>query len=87
MNSVVEMHKSAINLIYQKDYYISLFEKLSSFHVDKVFDMTDEEKICSFWNDFWFSLPDNNSIRREPFFLICDLAEGEYLEPVYEEQE
>lgn len=86
MESVVEQHKLAVNLIYQKDYYVSRFEKVAAHSAEKVFDLVDEKKICIFWNDFWFSLPDSGNIRRDPFFLICDLAEGAYLEPVYEEQ-
>ena len=29
------------------------------------------------WNEFWFVLPDNASIRTETFFKLCDLAEDE----------
>jgi hypothetical protein len=80
MNTVSEMHKQAIQAIYSTDYYVEIFHKIASFSPEKVYDMEDEVKICDFWNTFWFALPDNKNIRREPFFLICDLAEGGYLE-------
>mgnify|MGYP000712854613 CR=1 FL=1 len=80
METVVEMHKLAIAQIYTHDYYVDVFQKCASFNTEKVYNYTDEERICSFWNNFWFALPDTNAIRRDPFFLICDLAEGSLIE-------
>lgn len=31
--------------------------------------------VTRFFQKFWEALPDNKSIRRYPFFTICDLAE------------
>ena len=80
MNTVSEMHKQAIQAIYSTDYYVEIFNKIASFSLEKVYDMEDEVEICRFWNNFWYALPDNQDVRREPFLLICDLAEGEYIE-------
>ena len=38
---------------------------------------TDAE-IINFFNDFWFALPDDPSIRVGPFFELCDLCEEIY---------
>jgi hypothetical protein len=80
MKDTTQLHKMLINQIYNQDYYVPTFEKCASFDVDKVYNYTNEELICSFWSDFWYHLPDTPNIRRTPFFLVCDLAEGEYLE-------
>ena len=37
----------------------------------------EDEKLHAVWEDFWWSLPDNPSIRVQPFFEICDLCEEE----------
>jgi hypothetical protein len=80
MDTIVDMHRMAIGQIYSKDYYVEVFQKCASYNTEKVYNYMDEDQITSFWNKFWFSLPDTESIRREPFFLICDLAEGSLVE-------
>lgn len=75
MDTIIDMHRMAIGQIYSKDYYVEVFQKCASYNTEKVYNYTDETQITSFWNKFWFSLPDSKSIRRDPFFLICDLAE------------
>lgn len=34
-----------------------------------------DEQIINLCNDFWLALPDSPSIRRQPFFALCDIAE------------
>lgn len=36
----------------------------------------DDKKIVLMINDFWEALPDSPSIRRPPFFQVCDIAEN-----------
>jgi hypothetical protein len=74
-------HRKVFNSVYENHYYVDLLETLSEDFggPGNSFGLQDPEKICSFWNRFWYSLPDNKSIHREPFYQICDLAEGEYL--------
>lgn len=36
-----------------------------------------KQELNRLWNEFWFVLPDNASIRTETFFKLCDLAEDE----------
>jgi len=78
------MHVSVIDKVFMKDYYVSIFSRVlesKNMSLEQLVDMNDPEAICTFWNVFWFALPDSMNIRREPFFEICDLAEGSYLIP------
>lgn len=40
----------------------------------------DTDKLRSFVFEFWAALPDSMSIRREPFFELCDLCEQDFEE-------
>jgi len=76
----VDQHKETVGEVFAKDYYVDIFMnilKYKKYTLEKVLQMTDSEEICSFWNSFWFALPDNKNIRRQPFFKVCDLAESE----------
>lgn len=75
-------HRKVFNLVYENQYYTDILENVSKDFggPGNAFGLQDPEKICSFWNKFWYSLPDSKSIHREPFYQICDLAEGEYLQ-------
>ena len=74
-------HRRVYNKVYECDYYIDLFEQICEKYggLGETFGLQNEEKINSFWNDFWYALPDSRSIHREPFDEICELAEGDYL--------
>lgn len=83
MDNVVEAHQKCIADIAAYDYYAHIYRKLSE-AVDPV-TITDPAAICGFWNDFWCALPDHMAIHRNPFDLICDIAEGSYLDEDIEE--
>ena len=85
--NVLQFHEDTLCRIINEDYYPNVFMGLA--HNKKIqfnelisglSQMEDLEKICSFWNEFWNALPDHPAIRTGPFFDICDLAEGSYLE-------
>jgi len=77
--NIVEKHLQCINDVLNYDYYVSRFKLIANqYHP---LEMTDCGAIHTFWNEVWFSLPDSPVIHRHPFNLICDLAEGSYLEP------
>jgi hypothetical protein len=78
---IASEHRKVYNEVYSNDYYVSLFEQVCEKYggLGESFGLQDPEKINSFWNDFWYALPDTKSIRRAPFGEICDLAEGDYL--------
>lgn len=62
--------------IYDNRYYTSIYNNLlmkSYMH----FETASDADIISFWNDFWFELPDSPAIHRVPFYDICDICESE----------
>ena len=69
-----EEHARVIELVYAHDYYVDIFKTVRQYYIDRNMKMNTPY----FWNDFWIELPDNASIRRAPFFQICDLAERIY---------
>ena len=71
--------KELLEEIYNTDYWSSRLsqclgqlkmtpEGVSKFQYSKT-------ELCTLWNNFWFALPDNGSIRNSTFFKLCDLAE------------
>lgn len=66
--------------IHSKDYYVSDFYKALDKHNMSVSSVDQSEHtdadLVSMWNRFWMALPDSKSIRREPFFELCDLCES-----------
>lgn len=83
----IQLHKEVIEQIIEQEYYYSRFINLvvQEYPETLIEDEQNLEKICAFWNKFWFILPDSPAIRCPLFFRICDLAEGGYLEPQSEE--
>lgn len=79
MNDVIATHRECISAVYIQQYYVDHFLQVVEMYPDAEL-LTNPYEICSFWNEFWESLPDTPEIRRPPFFMICDLAEGSYLE-------
>lgn len=65
--------------IYDTGYWPQRYEvclkslKITTSDVEK--KTASEEKLCELWNEFWFAIPDNASIRIDPFFDICNLCE------------
>lgn len=82
MNNQIErisnLHNSCVEAVLENDYFISHFNFVKD---NTPVDENDPISICKFWNKFWDVLPDTPLIRRIPFYQICDLAEGSYLEP------
>lgn len=78
----IQLHKEVIEEIKNTDYFFTLYINLvvKEYPDTRIEDEQNQEKICSFWNIFWFLLPDSPSIHRGPFNKICELAEGSYLE-------
>lgn len=78
---VLDLHNSTVSQVLNESYYPEEFDTaLDEFLLNEhsIRDLTDTDKICSFWNYFWNLLPDSKAIRQGPFFNICDLAEGAY---------
>lgn len=65
--------QDVIDAIYREDYYIMKW--LAVKHTKPLTGLTVEELLKPF-QDFWSSLPETLSIRRFPFFQVCDLAES-----------
>jgi hypothetical protein len=77
--NLVQEHKKLIQAIYDYDYFTKTFERaLDSF----ILETNDPKSIQAFWHHLWYMLPDNPSIRRKPFYRICDFAEGAYLNEI-----
>ena len=68
--------------IHEKDYYISLYHQALIKHNMSIASIDQHEfsdkQLVKMFNDFWIALPDSMSIRREPFFELCDLCEEIY---------
>lgn len=76
-NNIKECHKELLSSVYNNDYYVSLLPEEKP-------ETTQE--IITYWNRFWSSLPDNKSIRRNPFYEVCDIAECIFDEQFYEDE-
>lgn len=75
-HNIADEHNKLVEAVYAYDYFVTTFERAkASFELDP----TVPEQVCSFWNHFWYMLPDHSSIRRQPFERVCDMAEGEYI--------
>ena len=85
--NVLQFHKDTLKRVFVENYYPRVFldqfkkdHKTPESMFEEYSSICDLEYICEFWNKFWAALPDNSAIRTGPFFDICDLAEGSYLE-------
>lgn len=80
MICVKDQAVEAVNLIYATGYYVALFEHvLATSGVTKadILNKTlSDARVVLLMHDFWCELPDSKEIRRQPFFLICDIAEN-----------
>jgi hypothetical protein len=67
--------------IYSTQYYVELYQDalrknvMSNQGVEQ--HAYESDALSEMLNDFWFSLPDSPAIRTGPFFLLCDLCEGD----------
>ena len=57
--------------------YLACLKKLDMTSIDVEKKNYTPEKLHTLWEEFWWQLPDSSSIRRDPFFLICELCEEE----------
>lgn len=78
----MDIHQSSqdvITRIYNEEYYVIIFESLlQKFNWTKeafADSATSPSDIITFWNDFWFLLPDSPVIHCPLFYDICDIAE------------
>ena len=80
-----DIQKAAIKVqdaIYKEEYYVSLYEaalrhnNMSVASIDQ--SEFSDQQLITMMNDFWSLLPDSPSIRREPFFALCDICEEIY---------
>jgi hypothetical protein len=74
---ILARHLEVLELCKSEDYYLRVVDSA----LKKYPNIETPEEICCFWNDVWYGLPDTMAIRRKPFWEICNLAEGEYLDP------
>lgn len=71
MTEIQRMYAQLIKDIKAYDYWQELFAK---YRVPE--DATDND-IVNACNEFWMRLPDASCIRRQPFFLLCDICTEE----------
>lgn len=67
--------------VLSKNYYVHLLPVCFAKYQINMNDILEykcsDDTLISFWNKFWFSLPDSPAIRIQPFYRICDLCTGE----------
>jgi len=84
IEDLVLMHTLCTNEVLHNDYYVDLFftsvDQNEFVDLDELRNTKDASRIVSFWDSFWFVLPDTISIHRHPFNLICDICEYHYKE-------
>lgn len=65
--------------IYDSDYFLDTYDRVVK--QNNMFQLWigkgsyPDDTIIMFCNNFWLALPDSPSIRRQPFFALCDIAE------------
>jgi hypothetical protein len=67
-----EKVEETIQAIKDHDYYQEIWERVKH---KKPLEECSKAELLEPFQDFWEELPDNLSIRREPFFQVCELAE------------
>lgn len=65
--------------ILNSNYYLRLYEdcvRKAKMNFNGIINEEySDEQIINLCNYFWLALPDSPSIRRQPFFDLCDIAE------------
>ena len=76
-------HQQVINLqdlIYKEDYWVKMWEYVLTLHnTNKQLLLSQtysDEHLTTILNQFWGMLPDDMTIHRPPFNVLCDLCEG-----------
>lgn len=80
---MTDIQQDAIKLqaeVASADYYQHLYAHSLAAHAmtpeGVVSGAYTDRQIVDVANTFWDSLPDSSSIRRGPFFLLCDIAQN-----------
>lgn len=73
--------QSVIDAIWRAEYYLPQWDAVR--HTTALSGMVLEEMLKPF-QDFWDALPDSKSVRRAPFFDVCDLAEAYCFDLIHE---
>jgi len=80
MTQIQQQMKLVQQQIIDNAYYEGLYNKcLTLFGMSRIGIQScsySDSDIVSLANSFWMALPDNTSIRRQPFFQLCDIAES-----------
>lgn len=77
LENIFEVHEKVLESVYENDYYVGNLEYiLDDSNIETAKD------VILFWQRFWERLPDSGSIRRHPFYDICDIAENVF-NPVF----
>ena len=76
--------EAVIAAMRREDYYLSLWDAVK--HTKPLSAHTLDSLLKPF-QDFWNMLPESKSIRRVPFFGVCDLAEAYCFDLVHEPDE
>jgi hypothetical protein len=69
--NIQQVHAHCIEQVIFNDYYTDIANRL----LESDGQPETTKDIVLFWQHYWESLPDSSAIRREPFYLICDIAE------------
>ena len=80
----IAMVQYVIDAIFREDYYVMKWNAVK--HAKPLTGLTVEELLKPF-QDFWDSLPDSGTVRRFPFFPVCDLAESYCFGLIYDDGE
>ncbi|WP_407306968.1 hypothetical protein [Acinetobacter sp.] len=79
MGSIQTKFKLLAAEVNEQHYYPQLFAEILVAHdmgPDGIASESyEDKKIIHMCHDFWEALPDSPSIRREPFFALCNIAE------------
>lgn len=79
MTPVQQKSAELIRLIEEYDYYTLLLNDVLGMMSMSVENLTlgvyQDTLLITFWNKFWFALPDDRYIRRPPFNELCEICE------------
>lgn len=78
INNIGQAHAKCIHEVIMNNYYTDIANEL----IETYGEPWNKDEIVLFWHRFWSLLPDSKSIRRDPFYLICDIAEN-YMDPEF----
>ena len=81
MTTAYQIRSAAVQVqVISTDFYTSTYhaclkqQGMTQVDVEKM--LYSNAKLNALWEEFWWKLPDTKVIRREPFFMICDLCEN-----------